>query len=130
MHHFPYRFDKRWAALFFALGVSDEDGVDVFDDGALVATYGRFKVETSLDNIRGTRITGPHRWYTAVGLRLSFADDGLTFGTNHKKGLSIAFVNKIPKVIGFRDHSMLWVSVDDPEGLAAAIGRAHTRNGS
>ena len=70
MQHFPYRFDKRWAALFFALGVSQKDGVDVFDDGALVATYGRFS------------------------------------------------------------HSMLWVSVADPEGLAAAIDNAHARNGS
>ncbi len=120
--HFPYRFDKRWAPLFLALGVTDKDGVDI-SDGQLVATYGRFNVETSLDNIDHTRITGPHRWYTAVGLRLSFTDDGLTFGTNHKKGLSIAFVNRIPKVIGFKDHSLLWVSVADPEGLAAAIGK-------
>jgi hypothetical protein len=32
-------------------------------------------------------------------------------------------VRKIPKVIGFWKHSTLWVSVADPEGLAAAIGR-------
>lgn len=121
--HFPYRFDKRWAPLFLALGVRDTDGVDICDDGKLVATYGRFNVKTSLANIDHTLVTGPHRWYTAVGLRLSFTDDGLTFGTNHKKGLWIAFVNKIPRVIGFRDHSLLWVSVADPEGLAAAIGK-------
>jgi hypothetical protein len=35
--------------------------------------------------------------------------------------LCIAFVEKIPKVIGRRDHSALWVSVADPEGLAAAL---------
>lgn len=120
--HFPYRFDKRWTPLFIALGVSDKDGVDLVD-GQLVATYGRFHIKTSLDNIAHTRITGPHRWYTAVGLRLSFTDDGLTFGTNHKKGLSIAFVERIPKVVGFKDHSLLWVSVADPENLAAAIGK-------
>jgi len=58
-----------------------------------------------------------------VGLRLSFTDDGITFGTNHEAGLCIAFKQKIPKVIGFKDHSALWVSVADPEALAAAIGR-------
>ncbi|MGB5211597.1 MAG: hypothetical protein WBO47_03650 [Gammaproteobacteria bacterium] len=121
--HFPYKFDKRWTALFFALGVSEDDGVDISDNGELVATYGRVKVKTTLDNIDHTLITGPHRWYTAVGLRLSFVDDGLTFGTNHQKGLSIAFVHKVPRVIGFRKHSMLWVSVADPEGLAEAIGK-------
>ena len=118
---FPYRLDKRWAPLFFVLGVDGEDGVEVSDD-ALVATYGRFRVETPLDNIDRTVVTGPHRWYTAVGLRLSLTDDGLTFGTNHISGLSISFVDKIPRVVGWKDHSMLWVSVSDPAGLSAAIG--------
>ncbi len=121
--HFPYRLDKRWTALFLALGVGDDDGVDISDTGELIATYGRVNVKTTLDNIDHTLVTGPHRWFTAVGLRLSFTDDGLTFGTNHHKGLCIAFVHKIPKVIGFKDHSMLWVSVADPEGLAAVIGK-------
>ena len=30
--HFPYRLDKRWSALFLALGVDDDDGVDVTAD--------------------------------------------------------------------------------------------------
>ena len=121
--HFPYRFDKRWSALFFALGVKDKDGVSITSKGELIATFGRFKVKTTIDNIDHTKVTGPHRWYTAVGLRLSLTDDGVTFGTNHRKGLSIAFVDKVARVIGFRKHSMLWVSVADPEGLAAAIGK-------
>ena len=121
--HFPYRLDKRWTTLFLALGVKGKDGVTITGKGELIATFGRFKVKTTLDNVDHTVVTGPHRWYTAVGLRLSFADDGITFGTNHRKGLSIAFVDEIPRVIGFRKHSMLWVSVADPEGLAAAIGR-------
>ena len=121
--HFPYRLDQRWAPLFFVLGVSEDDGVEISDDGEFIATFGRFRVKTAVDNIDHTLVTGPHRWYTAVGLRLSLTDDGLTFGTNHHKGLSIAFVEKIPRVIGLRDHSMLWVSVADPEGLATAIGK-------
>lgn len=121
--HFSYRLDKRWTPLFLLLGVTEEDGVDVSDEGALVATYGRSRVETTLDNVDHTVVTGPHRWYTAVGLRLSFTDDGITFGTNHHRGLSITFVDNIPKVIGPADHSTLWVSVADPEGLAAAIGK-------
>ena len=121
--HFPYRLDRRWMPMFVALGVGDDDGVEVTDDGDLIASFGWVKVETTIDNVDHTVISGPHRWYTAVGLRLSFTDDGLTFGTNHQKGLCIAFVEKIPKVIGFKDHSALWVSVADPEGLADAIGK-------
>jgi hypothetical protein len=120
---FPYRLDHRWKPMFVLLGVSDSDGVTLTDDGQLRASYGRFSLETPLANVDHTRVTGPHRWYTAVGVRLSFADDGLTFGTNHTAGLCIAFAEKVPKVIGLKDHSALWVSVADPGALATAIGR-------
>ncbi len=110
--------------MFLALGVTDDDAVELTDDGMLVATFGRVSLHTPIGNIDHTLVTGPHRWYTAVGLRLSFADDGLTFGTNHHKGLCIAFTERIPKVIGFKDHSALWVSVAEPDALAEAIDAA------
>ncbi len=119
---FPYAFDGRWKPLFAVLRVGRDDGVTVGGDGSLVATFGWVRVVTTVDNVDHTQVTGPHRWYTAVGLRVSFADDGLTFGTNHRRGLCIEFVERVPKVIGFRPHSALWVSVADPEGLAEAIG--------
>lgn len=108
--------------MFMLLGLDGADGVYVGGDGSWRATFGRFGIDTTLDNVDHTEVTGPHRWYTAVGLRLSLADDGVTFGTNHHRGLCIEFVERVPKVIGFKDHSALWVSVADPEGLAAAIG--------
>jgi hypothetical protein len=104
------------------LGVKQEtDGVTIHDNGDLIAKYGRWTLTTKIANVSHTDINGPHRWYTAVGLRLSRTDDGLTFGTNHHKGITIRFVNRIPRVAGFKDHSMLWVSVADCEGLAAAL---------
>lgn len=118
---FPYEFDNRWRAMFAVAGVGPDDGVTIDDDGTLTATYGRKKISTTVDNVDHTLVTGPHRWYTAVGLRLSFADDGLTMGTNHQRGLCIAFSERIPKCIGLKPHSALWVSVADPEGLAAAL---------
>ncbi len=120
---FPYELDRKWAPLFKVLSVGPDDGVTVGDDRTLTATFGRVRVETTVDNVDHTEVGGPYRWYTAVGLRLSFADDGITFGTNNRRGLCIAFVEKIPRIIGMRKHSALWVSVADPEGLAAAIGR-------
>jgi len=119
---FPYRLDKRWSPMFAALRIKRTDGVTLTDDGLLRATFGFLNVETPVENIDHTEVTGPHRWYTAVGARLSLADDGLTFGTNHQLGLCLEFVERIPKVIGFRKHSTLWVSVADPDGLANALG--------
>ncbi len=121
--YFPYRLDRRFRPMLAALGVKDTDGVTLTADDQLVVTFGRKRVETPLANVDHTLRTGPHRWWTAVGLRLSFADDGLTMGTNFEAGLCIAFVEKIPKVLGLRDHSALWVSVSDPDALAEAIGR-------
>ena len=123
---FPYRLDRRWAPVFAVLRVGDDDGVTLRnlgeDDATFVATFGRATVETPVANVDHTEISGPHRWYTAVGMRLSFADDGLTFGTNNRSGLCVAFKERIPRVIGFRDHSALWFSVADPGALAAALG--------
>ncbi len=120
---FPYEVDTRWSLLFKALKLHEHDGVTVTDEH-LIATFGRARVKTPLSNVKGTSISGPHRWYTAVGLRLSFTDDGLTFGTHHLRGLCIEFVEPIPKRIGLRDHSALWVSVADPEGLQEALSHA------
>lgn len=120
MTHFPYHFDDRWKLLFKALGVMPTDGVTVTDT-ELIATYGRAKVRTPLSNVASASVDGPHRWYTAVGLRLSGTDDGITFGTNHKRGVTIAFKEKVRKVIVRDGHSSLWVSVADPEGLVAAL---------
>mgnify|MGYP003511589409 CR=1 FL=1 len=38
----------------------------------------------------------------AANAARSFADDGLTFGTNHTSGLCVTFKERVPKVIGLR----------------------------
>ena len=117
---FPYARDARWRVVLLPLGIGDDDGVTVGDD-TLRATFGHWTIETPLANVAGATLTGPHRWYTAVGLRLSFRDDGLTFGTNNRRGVCITFHDKIRRVIGLHDHSTLWVSLADPDGLVAAL---------
>ena len=119
---FPYDFDKRFLPMWLGVGaLPRRDGVTITDDDRLVATFGVLRVNTPLDNIADAHVTGPYRWWTAVGPRISFADDGLTFGTNPHAGLCIHFRNKIRRVIGFRDHSALTVTVADPHALAARL---------
>ena len=119
---FPYRFDKRFTPMWLGGGALPwRDGVTITDDGRFVATYGLLRVDTPVDNIADTHVAGPYRWWTAVGPRLSFADDGLTFGTNPHSGLCVHFREKIRRVIGFRDHSALTVTVADPHALAAIL---------
>jgi hypothetical protein len=86
------------------------------------ATYGFFRFETPLDNLAGGHLTGPYRWYTAVGARVSFVDDGLTFGTNRDLGVCIHFREPIPRVLVRKHHSALTVTVADCRGLLDRIG--------
>jgi hypothetical protein len=123
-HFFPYAMDEHFKLFYLPFGLRpDRDGVRVTDD-ELIATYGRFRVVTPRSNVVGGHVTRDYRWWTAIGVRGSLADDGLTFGTNTRAGVCIHFADRVPKVIGLRDHSALTVTVADVDGLVAAIGEA------
>ena len=118
---FPYRLDSRYKLLLRPLGVGKNDGVTL-DDDTFVATFGRKRLETSMGNITGAHATRDYSWWKAIGMRLSFADDGLTFGTATHGGVCVHFDERVHRVIGPKDHSALTVTVDDLDGLVDAIG--------
>lgn len=108
---FPYRYDRRLAPMWLPFRAwSGPQGVELTDD-RLAARYGPLRVTVPLSQIQGAHLTGPYRWWTAVGARLSLVDDGLTFGTNATSGVCIHFNPRIGRVIGLRDHSALTVTV-------------------
>ncbi|MDH3293425.1 MAG: hypothetical protein OER95_03780 [Acidimicrobiia bacterium] len=119
--HFEYDLDPRFLPIWLPFGVRKGQGVTI-DDDTLTATYGLAKLRTPLSNVNGGHITENYRWWTSVGIRLSFADSGLTFGTNNKRGVCIHFADKVGGVIPRRTHRALTVTVKDCEGLVEAIG--------
>ena len=120
--YFPYHYDPRLSPMWLPFRTwPGPQGVTVTDDGRLVARYGPFRVDAPLSQVDDAHITGPYRWWTAVGARLSVVDDGLTFGTNATAGVCIHFEQRIHRVLGLRDHSALTVTVADTNGLVAAI---------
>ena len=122
---FRYAFDKRLFPLLLPFGVRpSKDGVTLTDDGRFVATFGFVRVETPMSNIDGAHITSGYRWRTAIGVRLSLADDGLTFGTNADRGVCVHFREKVPSRLRRRGHSAITVTVADPDALVAALGPA------
>lgn len=119
---FPYRFERRYRFLWAPLGVREgRDGVTV-DDDRFAASFGRFRLECPRTNVAGAHITRDYAWWKAIGMRLSLADDGLTFGTSTHGGVCVHFAERVPRVIGPRNHSALTVTVDDLDGLLAALG--------
>ena len=121
--HFGYAIDKRYLPVLLPFLLRPaRDGVTLTDEGSLVATFGLFKMATPLSNITGAHITENYRWWTSVGVRMSRADDGLTFGTNHDAGVCIHFAEKVPSPLRRSGHSALTVTVADMEGLTTALG--------
>ena len=123
---FPYRVDWRLAPFWLPFGVRPgRDGVHVdTDTNVFRATYGFFSLQTTLDNVAGGHVTEHYRWYTAAGARMSFVDDGLTFGTNHVRGVCVHFREPVPGGLGRRAHSALTVTVEDTAGLVDRLGDA------
>jgi hypothetical protein len=119
---FKYSIDAKLALFWLPFGVRPtKDGVELTDDRRFVATYGFLRVETPIDNIDDAHITSGYRWWTAAGARVSFVDDGLTFGTNAHRGVCVHFRTKVPSRLRRSGHSALTVTVADPEALVAAL---------
>jgi hypothetical protein len=124
---FKYAVDPRYLpVLLLMLLRPSHDGVALTDDD-LVATFGLVKITTPRANVTGAHITRHYRWWTACGIRMSYVDDGLTFGTNRDGGVCIHFAEKVPSPLRRSGHSALTVTVADLEGLAAALGDADER---
>ncbi|MHB8682196.1 MAG: hypothetical protein ACYDA2_08910 [Acidimicrobiales bacterium] len=119
---FPFAIDRRFLAPCLAMGFRPRrDGVEVTDDGRLVARFSIFKVETPLSNVDDAHVTRGYRWWTAVGARLSFVDDGLTFGTTNRAGVCLHFRTRVPSLLRASGHSALTVTVEDLDALVAAV---------
>ncbi|MGA2521768.1 MAG: hypothetical protein ABSG81_13255 [Acidimicrobiales bacterium] len=119
---FAYAVDKRFIPVLVPFGVrASKDGVTVVQQ-RIKATFGFLSVETGLDNVDGAHVTRGYRWWTAIGARRSFVDDGLTFGTNTRAGVCIHFTEKVRSLLGPGGHSALTVTVEDLDGLVRVLG--------
>jgi hypothetical protein len=120
--HFGYAIDRRYLPVLlpFLLRPS-RDGVTLTDDGLFVATFGFVGITTPRTNVMEAHVTADYRWWTACGVRMSLADDGLTFGTNCRRGVCIHFTDKVQSSFRRSGHSALTVTVADVDGLVTAL---------
>lgn len=118
---FKYEVDKRYLPLLLAAGLRPgRDGVTL-TERTFSARFGPFKLETPRENIDAAHVTRNYRWWTALGPRRSFVDDGLTFGTNKNAGVCVHFREKVPSLLRRSGHSAITVTVLGVEELASIL---------
>jgi hypothetical protein len=121
---FPFEFTRRYQLAAAPFGVFPSTSDVVIHSGRLIAWFGPWRVESSLDNIVAVKITGPYSFVrTAGSARMSLADKGLTLATNGDRGVCVLFDVPVPGIepTGRVRHPNLTMTVADCEGLAEAL---------
>jgi hypothetical protein len=117
---FPIRLGRRSRPLLRLFGVGGpEDAWVEVGPTDLEARFGWSRAVTPIANIARWRIEGPWHWITAIGVRRSVRHGDITFGGSPHGGVRLDFVERVP--VGPFRVPALYVTVDDLEGLAAAL---------
>ncbi len=124
-HRFEFEFDQKYLAPLAAFGVlPGKSWIDV-DEDEIEVRFGIYRMRTRRTNIAHVKLTGPYRWWRAIGMRLSLADKGATFGSNTRGGVCIAFHNPVGILPGGRLRCpALTVTPADRLGLERALSDA------
>ena len=120
---FEMAFDPRFRLPLATLGVTPATAHVTVTADHLVACFGPWTCRTTPANVRAVDVTGPYRWYRAIGPRLSLADHGLTFGTTPARGVCLLLREPVPGIdpLGLLRHPGLTLTVADPERFAATV---------
>jgi hypothetical protein len=119
---FAFARQKPWSTLLPAPFQDPDRAVVEVNDLALSVRFGPFLTTTPWTNVADVTVSGPYRWYRAIGPRLSLKDRGVTYGTAPDRGACISFHEPVAGLFGSRRvHPGLTVTVEDPDALAAAV---------
>lgn len=116
---FSIRLERRLLPILILFGVRPGTASVRLESDRLDARFGFFGAHTPLSNIARWDITGPYRWWRAVGVRATLGKPELTFGGSAHGGVRLRFREPI-RIARIRVRD-LYVSVDDLEGLGRSL---------
>jgi hypothetical protein len=123
---FAFRFVRSYQVAGLAFGITPSRCDVQLAEDRLVARFGSWRAEISLEDITDVSITGPYGFAKTAGPpHLTFSDRGLTFATNGDQGVFIE--SRVPfrgiDPIGLLRHPNLTITVAECDALAAALRR-------
>ena len=123
MDTFEFGFAERYRPMLRLIGVTPNTALVTVSDEELRVRFGRWRLSTPVDNIEGLEQSGDYRWFKAIGARGSFADKGVTFGTNTDRGVCVRFREPVSALLpgNVMAHPGMTVTVSDPDGFIAAL---------
>ncbi|MER7070911.1 hypothetical protein [Terrabacter sp. NPDC000476] len=123
---FAFDFEGRYRLPALLFGITPSTALATVSDDELLVRFGPWRLRTPLDNVAGTQLSGDYAFHRTAGpAHLSFADRGITFATNSRRGLCVSFVDPVAAMepTGTLRHPGATMTVTDPEALAAALHR-------
>ncbi len=124
VQEFAFRFDPLYRAAGLPFGITPGTAGLVLDGDRLRIRFGLWRLETSVDNVIETRLTGPYGRLKTIGpAHLSLKDRGVTFATNGEQGVCMTFRTPVSGIdpTGSIRHPAATVTVADCAGLVAAL---------
>lgn len=119
---YSFAIDPRYAVVLRGFGVTPSRASLTVNEHHLRVRFGWFTLTTPRSNIASAVVTGPHQPLKAIGVRMSLADRGLTFGSTAERTTCIQFHEPVrAKPFDIASHPALTVGVEDPDGLAALL---------
>lgn len=116
---YPIRIDRRHRWMLLPWRVDDTDAEVRLEGGEMIARFGSAGMRTPISNIVSWQISGPYRWFMALGVRRSVRHGDVTFGGSPHGGVRMDFRERIRWTI--LRVPALYVTVDDLEGFAAEL---------
>jgi hypothetical protein len=116
---FPIRLQPSMRPILLLFGVRPGNAIVRLDEERLAVRFGFFGTETALTNIERWDITGPYRWWRAVGVRRTLGTHDLSFGGSAHGGLCLHFRASVG--VARLRVTDLYVTVADLDGLATAL---------
>ncbi|MFI6236196.1 hypothetical protein ACIBD9_21795 [Micromonospora sp. NPDC050784] len=123
---FPFRFDPLFRPVLALLGVRPATAWVAVTERDLMIRYGPWRLRTDRANVTAVELSGPYRWWRAIGPHLSLADGGATFGSSAAGGICLRFGVPVPALVpgGRPRHPAATVTVADPPALARLLAVA------